>query len=172
MKKTLQFHEGLLVGPSCFYSPLNSPQSAYICGSTFIMSAPVAPVISHIAFKVTNLLRSTRFYADVVGLQPIPEPFKLGMHSWFALGPHCQLHLIAGGKVVPTFHIDHHLAFSTAHFNAFVARLKEAGIPYYDPKKQEGVIHSRPDGIRQVFFQDPDGYWLEMNDEFTMPATT
>jgi len=22
----------------------------------------------------------------------------------------------------------------------------------------------RPDGVRQIYFQDPDGYWLEVND--------
>jgi lactoylglutathione lyase len=22
----------------------------------------------------------------------------------------------------------------------------------------------RPDGVRQIYFQDPDGYWIEVND--------
>lgn len=130
-------------------------------------SSPI--VISHIALQVTNLQQSTNFYKDVIGLQPLEEPFKLGRHSWFALGPACQLHLIAGAVELPQFHIDHHLALSTADLQNFIQQLDAAGVTYYDAKKAAGVVHVRPDGIRQVFFQDPDGYWLEMNNEFPVP---
>lgn len=126
-------------------------------------------VISHIALQVSNLQQSTRFYQDVVGLKPLEEPFKIGRHSWFALGPLCQLHLIAGATGVPLFHIDHHLALSTSHFDDFIQKLSHSEIAYFDAKKNKGVVHVRTDGIRQVFFQDPDGYWLEMNNEFPVP---
>jgi lactoylglutathione lyase len=29
--------------------------------------------------------------------------------------------------------------------------------------ERKGVTR-RPDGIRQIYFQDPDGHWLEIND--------
>jgi len=25
-------------------------------------------------------------------------------------------------------------------------------------------VTTRPDGVHQIWFQDPDGYWLEIND--------
>lgn len=126
--------------------------------------------VSHIALQVTNLQRSTDFYQNIVGLPPLEEPFKIGRHSWFALGPGCQLHLIAGAEQLPGFHIDHHLAMSTPRFEAFLEKLTDNGVAYCDARKNWGVAHVRPDGIRQVFFQDPDGYWLEMNNEFPVPV--
>lgn len=125
----------------------------------------VTTVVSHIAFYVTDLARSTAFYRDVLALPNIEEPFKIGMHSWFALGSQCQLHLIAGAKAVAGFHINHHLALRTADFDFFLQRLSENHVTYFTPDQQPGKVHVRPDGIRQVFFQDPDGYWLELNNE-------
>ena len=122
-------------------------------------------VVSHIAFFVTDLQRSTRFYSEVLQLPPLEEPFKLGLHSWFSLGSGCQFHLIAAAAQVPIMHINHHLALRTTAFDAMIQTLKNNSIAYYDPFKNANTIHVRPDGIRQVFFQDPDGYWIELNDE-------
>lgn len=122
-------------------------------------------VISHIALYVSDLKRSTAFYAEVLQLPPLEEPFKLGLHSWFALGNKYQLHLIAAAKQVPSFHINHHLALRTDRFDDYLLRLTENWVVYYTPDHQPNTIYTRPDGIRQVFFKDPDGYWLELNDE-------
>jgi catechol 2,3-dioxygenase-like lactoylglutathione lyase family enzyme len=123
-------------------------------------------VISHIAFFVTDLQRSTHFYREVLQLPPLEEPFKLGLHSWFSLGSGCQLHLIAAAAQAPSMHINHHLALrAPTTFDAMTETLNNNGIVYYDPSKKAHTIHVRPDGIRQVFFQDPDGYWIELNDE-------
>lgn len=130
------------------------------------MNTSPFPIISHIALNVSNLECSTIFYRDVLQLQVIEEPFKLGMHSWFTLGPYCQLHLIAGANKVPVMHINHHLALSTPDLDRFISVLERNKVVYCDAFRNEGKIHARPDGIRQVFFQDPDGYWLEMNDEY------
>lgn len=121
------------------------------------------PIVNHIAFYVTDLANSTRFYSEVMQLENIPDPFKNGGYSWFKISDSCQLHLIAGARESARQHINHHLAFSISTFTEFVEHLKEANIPFYNPNQEEGKIHIRPDGIRQVFFKDPDGYWLEVN---------
>ena len=36
-------------------------------------------------------------------------------------------------------------------------------ITYSDWPGTPGKINVRADGIKQVFFQDPDGYWIEVN---------
>lgn len=150
--------------------PLNNGvESTYICRLIHCMSVSINKVISHIALQVIDLRQSADFYQNTVGLQPLEEPFKQGRHSWFALGSVCQLHLIAGAEQLPAFHIDHHLALSTPQLDDFIKRLTDAGVAFCDARKIWGSIHVRPDGIRQVFFQDPNGYWIEMNDEFPVP---
>ncbi len=27
------------------------------------------------------------------------------------------------------------------------------------------TITTRPDGVKQIFFKDPDGYWIEINND-------
>jgi len=56
-----------------------------------------------------------------------------------------------------------HVAFRVASLSDFIAHLDAAQIPYrdFDGNKK---ITLRPDGIHQIYLQDPDGYWLEVND--------
>jgi lactoylglutathione lyase len=122
-------------------------------------------VISHIAFFVKDLDKSTRFYTDVLQLQSVPEPFKDGLHTWFQIGPGCQLHLIGGSGESVKQHINTHLAFTTDAILPFVDRLTKAGFSYSDAFGNKNIIHTRPDGIQQVFFRDPDGYWIEVNND-------
>ncbi len=123
-------------------------------------------VINHIALYVSDLVKSNHFYEKVMGFKNIPEPFKDGKHSWFEIGNNCHLHLIEGSKEIIKHHINTHLAFTTASIDSFVETLTNAGITFRDPiNGQLNVVHIRPDGIKQVFFQDPDGYWLEVNND-------
>ena len=123
-------------------------------------------VINHIALSVLDLKRSTRFYEEVMQLATIPEPFKDGKHCWFQIGDSCQLHLIEGLKEVVKQHINSHLAFTVPSIEDFAQNLSREGITYCEPEGGRlNVIHTRPDGIKQVFFQDPDGYWLEVNND-------
>ena len=54
------------------------------------------PVLDHIAIYITDLKKSSAFYRDVLGLDPLPEPFRDGKHAWFAIGQGKQLHIIEG----------------------------------------------------------------------------
>ncbi len=38
------------------------------------------------------------------------------------------------------------------------------GFDYSDFKGTPGAVNVRPDGVRAVFLQDPNGYWIELND--------
>jgi lactoylglutathione lyase len=42
--------------------------------------------------------------------------------------------------------------------------LKKANIPFEDWAGKSGAITLRVDGVKQIYFQDPDGYWIEIND--------
>jgi lactoylglutathione lyase len=46
-----------------------------------------------------------------------------------------------------------------------INRLKKAGVSYEDWAGKKNSITLRVDGVHQIFFQDPDGYWIEINDD-------
>jgi lactoylglutathione lyase len=123
-----------------------------------------APRANHIAFYVRDLKVSTDFYSDVIGLPTIPEPFKDGRHTWYLIGPKMHLHLISGATADLPKDKNAHLCFSVPSVDAFIPRLVKAGISYENWLGQKGAVTLRPDGVKQLYFQDPDGYWLEIND--------
>lgn len=124
----------------------------------------VRPRINHIAFYVRDLKVTTDFYLNTIGLEQIPEPFKDGRHSWFLIGPKTHLHIISGATETLPKIKNAHLCFTVPSVDAFVARLVKAKITYENLLGQKGAITLRPDGVKQIYFQDPDGYWLEIND--------
>ena len=121
--------------------------------------------LNHIAVYVENLEESTNFYADIIGLESIEEPFKDGLHSWFALG-NSQLHLIQGKWQATTINKNNHLCFSVEDMEAMINNLKENEIDYEDWPGIAGAVTTRVDGVQQVYFQDPNGYWIEVNDDY------
>ena len=122
------------------------------------------PVLNHIAVYVTDLQKSTAFYQHVIGLDTIPEPFHDGKHTWFSIGEKNHLHLIAGALATVSHDKNSHLCFSVPSVDSFLPRLTKAGIPYEDwPGKPQSVT-TRVDGVKQIYFKDPDGYWIEVND--------
>jgi lactoylglutathione lyase len=124
--------------------------------------------INHIAIHVSDLARSKVFYEEVLGLQLIDEPFKDGLHAWYAIGGGASVHLIEELSLVPPTEISktNHLCFSVADMDAFIQNLNQRDCPFEDWAGEQGKIHVRPDGIQQIFFIDPDGYWIEINNDF------
>lgn len=122
--------------------------------------------LNHIAVYVQHLERSTAFYKDVVGLDTIPEPFHDGRHTWFRVGEHSHLHLISGAAARTEHNKNSHLCFSVPSVDAFIEVLKKAAVPYEDWAGKKSSVTLRVDGIKQIYFQDPDGYWIEINDDY------
>ena len=117
----------------------------------------------HIAIHVHDVEKSAAFYEKVFGLQRLPEPFHDGLHVWLRVGPHVALHVVGGADAVTQHAITDHFAFHTASLDGFMARLDREHIAYRD-FKGDGKINTRADGVRQVYLQDPDGYWIEVNE--------
>jgi lactoylglutathione lyase len=123
-----------------------------------------APRINHVAFYVVDLKTSTDFYSNVIGLPTIPEPFHDGRHTWYSIGPKTHLHIISGAAEKLPKIKNAHLCFTVPSVEAFVTRLAAAGIAYENLAGTKGAVTERADGVKQIYFQDPDGYWLEIND--------
>jgi lactoylglutathione lyase len=119
--------------------------------------------LDHIAIYVTDIDRSAAFYEQLLGLERIPEPFHDSLHIWLRIGPATSLHIIGGATEVQAHNITHHMAFRTSSFVDLLPRLDSANVPYRN-FTGDARINIRPDGIRQIFFQDPDGYWIEINE--------
>ncbi|NTS42281.1 VOC family protein [Flavisolibacter sp. BT320] len=124
------------------------------------------PRINHIALSVAELERSRVFYQEVIGLDTIPEPFHDGRHVWFAVGDAAHLHLIQNPPPIEIPSKNTHLCFSVADIKAFVATLQKRKIAFEDWPGKSGAITTRTDGIHQVYLKDPDGYWVEINDDY------
>lgn len=122
-------------------------------------------VFNHVAFYVKDLKTSTQFYKEVIGLDTIPEPFHDGKHTWFSVAPKAHLHLIQGANYdARPKDKSMHFCFSVANVDEFVAVLNKKGIPFEDAGGKKQSITNRVDGVKQVYIQDPDGFWLEIND--------
>lgn len=127
-------------------------------------SADNAIRLDHIAVYVHELDTSTRFYQSILRLEEIPEPFHDGRHTWFSIGSAGQLHLIQGAEAGADRDKNDHLCFSVSSVDRFVQRLEEYDVPYFDWPGTPQSVTTRVDGVKQVYFQDPDGHWIEIND--------
>jgi lactoylglutathione lyase len=122
------------------------------------------PTLNHIALYVADLQKSTVFYRDVIGIDTIPEPFHDGRHTWFRIGPLSHLHVISGAATKTVHDKNTHLCFRVDSVTPFAEKLKKAGVVYEDWAGTKGAITTRVDGVKQIYFMDPDGYWIEVND--------
>jgi lactoylglutathione lyase len=140
---------------------LSLPAASYQQQPPVAASPTVA--IDHIALHVADLDASVVFYSGVFGLQEIPAAAK--GRRWMSLGKAVQLHLL-GGRTEPV--IDNrsvHVAFTSDNLEPIMQRLKDRKIQWSDFAGSQGTVGTvRTDGVRQIFFRDPDGYWIEVND--------
>ncbi|MCW3093493.1 MAG: Glyoxalase/bleomycin resistance protein/dioxygenase [Ferruginibacter sp.] len=122
------------------------------------------PTLNHIAVYVVDLKKSTNFYQHIVQLDTIPEPFHDGRHTWFAIGPVGHLHIIQGAKLATAHDKDNHLCFTVSSVPEFIKTLDANMIEYENWAGAKMQVTKRVDGVFQIYFKDPDGYWIEIND--------
>ncbi|MDX1426950.1 MAG: VOC family protein [Salegentibacter mishustinae] len=117
----------------------------------------------HDTIRVKDLKTSVNFYKNILGLEQIDNG-GLGDHiKWFQLDNKVQLHLVESDARIEK-HKGFHSAFNTANLSEFMDLLRSNNIPFENGKGEKDTFTNRPDGIRQIYFQDPDGYWIEVND--------
>lgn len=132
--------------------------------SAQVTVTPAKPRLNHIAMYVVDLKKSTNFYQEVVQLDTIPEPFHDGRHTWFSIGSLSHLHLIQGAKEYSVHEKNTHLCFTVPSVLDFIKVLDEHHIEYENWPGEKMQVTKRVDGVFQIYFKDPDGYWLEIND--------
>ena len=136
-------------------------------GLSLQSQAQSKPRFNHITVYVTDLNRGAEFYKKVMMLDTIPEPFHDNRHVWFRIAEHSQLHVVSGAKEDIPHDVNIHLAFTVPSLPDFIKHLEKLGVKYGNFAGDANKIAIRPDKIEQIYLQDPDGYWIEVdNDRF------
>ncbi|WP_421762879.1 VOC family protein [Ekhidna sp.] len=123
-------------------------------------------LFNHIALSVKDVDESFEFYQKIFQFKEIKNTASDSKTRWLSIGEGKQLHLIPRPKAEIKINKAVHFALSTPNFNSFVLFLKELRIPYSDWLDTPNKDYIRKDGIKQVYFQDPNGYWIEINDDY------
>lgn len=133
---------------------------------TIVSSAQTKPkaLLNHVAIFVVDLQKSMSFYSGFFQLDTIPEPFHDGKHAWYSIAPGVALHVIQGAEKPKEYFLNNHMCFSVPSVEKFVEKLKAAHMGWVNAKAEPGVITTRVDGVKQIWVNDPDGYFIEVND--------
>lgn len=123
----------------------------------------ISMTFNHVALSVKNVDVSAEFYRSVLGLQEIVNRTKKDGIRWFSLGEDKELHLISivEGDIIINKAV--HFALTTPDFDAFISNLQSKYLVYLSWDGEYNKITTRADGVRQVYIQDPNGYFIEVN---------
>ncbi len=159
MKTLLRFFPGLKLAMLVllFCAPLFGEAQSALNNSN-------QPVFNHFALCAKNLRKTADFYSSVLQLQKIHHPFNDTLHVWFKIGPGTALHVIQGDCSADRHDIAIHLSYTVPDFGAFVKRLDRLNIKFGNWTGEPKKVQLRADNVRQIYFQDPDGFWIEVND--------
>lgn len=135
-----------------------------LCLTQFLMAQPDFDLkMDHSAILVKDLSRSVLFYRKALGLKEIKNETGKAHIRWMEFADGRQLHIIEDTTVVSTYK-GVHLALATDKFDQLMIHLKKSQIPFENWPGEPKVSNNRPDGIRQIYIKDLDGYWFEIND--------
>ena len=121
-------------------------------------------LLNHVAIYVVNLEKTKTYYQEMFQLDTIPEPFHDGKHAWYSIAPGVAMHVIQGAEKPKEYYLNNHTCFSVPSVDDFVAKLKARNMFWFNSKAVKGEITTRIDGVKQIWVNDPDGYWIEVND--------
>ncbi|GAA4241467.1 MULTISPECIES: VOC family protein [Winogradskyella] len=123
---------------------------------------------NHIALAVKDVNTSIEFYQKVLQLKEIENTASNSKTRWLSLSDGKQLHLIPRPNSEIKINKAVHFALATSNIDAFIKHLEDLKIEYSDWLNTPNKDYIRKDGIKQVYFQDPNGYWIEINDDTTL----
>lgn len=118
----------------------------------------------HATILVSDLDRSAGFYGNIMQLKELETPWGENPSiRFFSIGGNRQLHLAKMENDGIKLNKAIHIAFSIQDFDAFLRFLEEEGVEYGNFAGDSNEPQIRPDGVKQIYLQDPDGYWIEIN---------
>ena len=139
---------------------------ALLLSSFNSMAQSVSMKLDHYSIIVKDVEKSGEFYKNILQLKEVPTPWGDNTPLpaiFFDIGNNRQLHITEYNSEIK-LHKFIHFAFTVKDFDSYLNFLNEKGIEYGDFSGKNKTFQIRIDGVRQIYFQDPDGYWIEVND--------
>ncbi|HEX8412359.1 MAG TPA: VOC family protein [Sphingomicrobium sp.] len=130
--------------------------------------AATAARAEHVAIQAADIDRSANFYHDAFGLRLIDTPLK--NRRWLELGEGLALHILDGRTTQKPSNRNEHLALHVDDLTTVTTWLDQHRLVWTDLAGTPRTMQTRFDGVRQIYVQDPDGYWLEVGDSRGVPA--
>ncbi|MCE7995291.1 MAG: VOC family protein [Roseivirga sp.] len=121
----------------------------------------------HMSLVVKDLSTTIDFYVKVLGFHRIDDPTGVATIDWVENQTGQQLHFSQGDMSEIKFSKSVHMSFGVDALAPFIANLEKHNIPYESWTGDKSSITIRADGIRQIYINDPNGYWIEINDRVT-----
>ena len=118
---------------------------------------------NHLAVMVNNLKVTGDFYSEILKIKEIDIKSTGLSHRWFKLNDGFEVHLVSSRKTLPKKTRNNHLAIQTDDINAIVAHLQNEKIEFSDWFGNINKVQERFDGVLQVYIEDPEGNWIEIN---------
>lgn len=120
-------------------------------------------LLNHIALSVKDVDESVAFYQKVFELEEIENTASNSKTRWLSLGEGKQLHLIPRPNLEVKTNKAVHFALSTSDLKSFLKHVTDLKIEYSDWTNTVNKDYVRKDGIQQFYIQDPNKYWIEIN---------
>lgn len=116
----------------------------------------------HDALLVKDLEVASDFYVNILGLEEISNGGLPDHIRWFQLNDRVQIHLKESEDEIQHEKAVHY-ALNTPKLKELMVFLKRKNIRFENRDGHKNTTNDRPDGIKQIYIQDPDGYWIEIN---------
>ena len=117
----------------------------------------------HIAISVKDVDESISFYKKVFDFKEIANTASTSKTRWLLLDDKIQLHVIPRPDFKVVTNKAVHFALSTKNLISFSEHLEDLNIDFSDWIGSVNKDYVRADGVLQIYFQDPNGYWIEVN---------
>ncbi len=123
--------------------------------------------LDHNTILVRDIEKSREFYKNILQFKEKETPWGDDLPRpvlFFDIGNNQELHVTEDKKENIKLHKILHMAFTVKDFEGYLKFLNEKGIEYGTWSSKNKKFQTRIDGVKQIYFQDPDGYWIEIND--------
>ena len=137
----------------------------FILGCTEMSTNNENPIFegNHLAVMVNNLKVTGDFYSEILKIEEIDIKSTGLTHRWFKLNDGFEVHLVKSIETLPKKNRNNHLAIQTEDINAVVDYLQKEKIEFSDWSGNINKVQERFDGVLQVYIEDPEGNWIEIN---------